>query len=212
LQAPTTLTSREDISMCIYYVYAYLRNKDSETAKAGTPYYIGKGVNNRAWEQHRRKGKGVHTPKDKSLIVILSENLTDRESKDLEIELIAKHGRKDLGTGILENRTNGGEGTSGWIVTEETRAKKAKSMLGKNVGKTRDAEFRAKISEFQSGRPKPPRTEEHKQNSRKPKSEKHKQNLRKPKSTTTCPHCGKLGGSNGMKRYHFDNCKSVMQD
>ena len=24
----------------IYYVYAYLRSKDSQTAKAGTPYYI----------------------------------------------------------------------------------------------------------------------------------------------------------------------------
>lgn len=25
-----------------YYVYAYVRSKDSKTAKAGTPYYIGK--------------------------------------------------------------------------------------------------------------------------------------------------------------------------
>ena len=24
---------------------------------------------------------------------------------------------------------------------------------------------------------------------------------------TTCPHCNKTGGSPGMKRYHFDNCK-----
>jgi len=23
----------------------------------------------------------------------------------------------------------------------------------------------------------------------------------------TCPHCGKTGGANTMKRYHFDNCK-----
>jgi len=22
-----------------------------------------------------------------------------------------------------------------------------------------------------------------------------------------CPHCGKIGGVNGMKRYHFDHCK-----
>lgn len=25
----------------------------------------------------------------------------------------------------------------------------------------------------------------------------------------TCPHCGKTGGVNNMKRYHFDNCKVI---
>ena len=29
--------------MNIYYVYQYLREKDSKTAPAGTPYYVGKG-------------------------------------------------------------------------------------------------------------------------------------------------------------------------
>ena len=29
--------------MSIYYVYAYLRSKDSTIAPKGTPYYIGKG-------------------------------------------------------------------------------------------------------------------------------------------------------------------------
>lgn len=27
-------------------------------------------------------------------------------------------------------------------------------------------------------------------------------------SLTFCPHCGKVGGSNAMKRFHMDNCKS----
>jgi hypothetical protein len=43
-------------------------------------------------------------------------------------------------------------------------------------------------------------------------SEEHKHSLRKPKSKFTkpyhkCPHCGLEGHSNGMKRWHFDNCK-----
>ena len=204
LKHPTTLTLWSNVNMCIYYVYSYLRNKDSATAKAGTPYYIGKGVNNRAWEQHRRKGKGVHTPKDKSLIIIIKENLTDRAAKDLEIELIAKHGRKDKQTGILENRTNGGEGTSGWIVTEETRAKKSVSMKGKNVGKVRDADVCARISEFQTGRPKPPRTNEHCANMSVAKTG-------VLQTQTTCPHCNKSGGLNAMNRWHRDNCKSKLQ-
>lgn len=32
-------------------------------------------------------------------------------------------------------------------------------------------------------------------------------NMCKPKSKVECPHCGKVGGSNTMHRWHFDNCK-----
>jgi hypothetical protein len=39
--------------MTIYYVYAYLRTKDSKTAKAGTPYYIEKGKDKRAYDLNR---------------------------------------------------------------------------------------------------------------------------------------------------------------
>ena len=34
-----------------YYVYAYLRQRDSKKASAGTPYYIGKGQGNRIHEK-----------------------------------------------------------------------------------------------------------------------------------------------------------------
>lgn len=30
-----------------------------------------------------------------------------------------------------------------------------------------------------------------------------------PNSSTTCPHCGKVGQYRAMKRWHFDNCKSL---
>jgi hypothetical protein len=117
-----------------FYVYAYVRED-------GTPYYIGKGKERRAWEQHRVNGKGVHTPKDYKRIVLLREELSEEDAFHLETELIAKHGRKDLGTGILENRTNGGEGSTG--TSPETNWKKGSSRRGK----TTSIETRRKISE-----------------------------------------------------------------
>lgn len=43
----------------------------------------------------------------------------------------------------------------------------------------------------------------------KPKSEQHKQSMRKPKEKATCPHCGLIGGINQLKRWHFDNCRTI---
>lgn len=124
-----------------YYVYQYLREDN-------TPYYIGKGRDDRAWEQHRRNGKGVHTPTDKSKIIIIEKNLTDSQAKELEIKLIAEYGRKDLGTGILHNRTEGGEGTSKIIISEETRAKMSAARKGRKLSE----ETRAKMSAVRKGR------------------------------------------------------------
>ena len=105
-----------------YYTYAYLREDR-------TPYYIGKGEKDRIY----KKGKGeVKPPKDKSRIIYLKQNLTEAEAFRHEIYMIAVFGRKDLGTGILRNRTNGGEGFSGAIHTPETKAKLSAAMKGEN--------------------------------------------------------------------------------
>jgi len=87
--------------MSIYYVYAYLREDQS-------PYYIGKGKGYRAWDKHGHVKRGIHLPKDKSRIVILYTELTNEEAMSKETELILQYGRKDLGTGILHNKTDGG--------------------------------------------------------------------------------------------------------
>ncbi len=72
-----------------FYVYAYIRAEYSATAPAGTPYYIGKGKDNRAFIN-----KGcASTPKDQSLIKFIATDLTESVAHSLEIELIAKYGR-----------------------------------------------------------------------------------------------------------------------
>jgi hypothetical protein len=96
-----------------YYVYLYLRED-------GTPYYVGKGKNGRAFS---KKGRRMKPPSDKSKIVFHSKNLTEDQAFALEKELIAKYGRKDNGTGILRNLTDGGEGMSGHILSDEAKAR-----------------------------------------------------------------------------------------
>jgi hypothetical protein len=159
-----------------YYVYAYLRSKDSMTAAAGTPYYVGKGTGNRAFVKHGR----IPVP-EKDHIVFLKENVSESEAHDYEIELIAKYGRKDLGVGILNNQTNGGEGISNPSQSTrnklsdakrnesaETRYKRSiaaknrvrspiseetkKKISAANTGKTRSDEAKSKMSNAKLGK------------------------------------------------------------
>ena len=123
-----------------YYVYAYLRT-DS------TPYYIGKGKGQRAFQKH----KNIHVPLDKSRIIFLETNMTEVGALAIERRMIRWYGRKDLGTGILQNRTDGGDGISGKIVSEETRAKLKESAKHRPPV---SEETRAKISAFHKGRKK----------------------------------------------------------
>ena len=117
----------------IYYTYAYLREDK-------TPYYIGKGKGNRAY---KRRKTDIKPPKDKSRIIVLKQNLTEEEAFRHEVYMIAVFGRKDLGTGILQNRTDGGEGASGAIKSDETRKKLSEA----NKGRTYSEETRKKMSE-----------------------------------------------------------------
>ena len=144
-----------------YYIYFYLRSRDSAIGKAGTPYYVGKGKNKRAYDRRRRL---VPVPKDKNNIVFVLNNLTEEQAFQNEIDFISWYGRVDLNNGILRNLTDGGEGPSGAIRSEDYKRKMSELMKDKthseeskrkisesNKGKTRSEESRRKISESRKG-------------------------------------------------------------
>jgi len=136
-----------------YYVYAYLRVD-------GTPYYIGKGTGKRAWT----KGKGeVGKPKDKSRIVIVERNLTQVGSLAIERKLIRWYGRIDQKTGILRNKTYGGDGgkggTLGAKLSDETKSKISNALKGK----PHTEQTKHKIREALLGKHKNPFSKDHKQ-------------------------------------------------
>ena len=87
-----------------YYTYAYLREDNS-------PYYIGMGKGIRIHKQHLRGCQDIRPPRDRR--IFLKVNLSHEEAIKHEIRMIALYGRKDNGTGILRNLTDGGEGSTG---------------------------------------------------------------------------------------------------
>ena len=115
-----------------YYTYAYLRED-------GTPYYIGKGKAGRITNNLHR----ISIPKEKERIIFLKKNLTDEEARKHEIYMIAILGRKDLGTGILRNMTDGGEGCAGRVLSEETK----KKLSAAHKGRKKSEEHRKALSE-----------------------------------------------------------------
>lgn len=144
-----------------FYVYMFLRSKDSVNGKKYSPYYVGKGCGKRAFEKY---GRTVPAPSDNSYIAFVEEGLTESEAFSLETYCIQTYGRVDLGNGILRNRTDGGEGTSGAVVSEETRRKLSESRSGEKHylwgkrgelsplwGKSRSEETKRKMSEARQG-------------------------------------------------------------
>lgn len=129
-----------------FYVYAYLRSKDSERGVKYSPYYIGKGCGKRAFEKH---GRIVPAPVDNSYIVFVEEGLTEAEAFSLEVHCIQSYGRIDLDNGILRNRTDGGDGVSGLSHSQEAKNKMSRLKIGSQLwlGKQHTEDAKRKMSQ-----------------------------------------------------------------
>ena len=106
-----------------FYVYAYINKKTK------LPYYIGKGFGKRVYDCHRKHG--ITTPRDTNYIVILEEFLSEVGALALERRYIRWYGRKDKNTGILHNKTDGGESTLGHIKSQDQINKHRNKIKGR---------------------------------------------------------------------------------
>jgi len=209
-----------------FYVYE-LQYPDS------TPFCVGKGKGSRI-DKHFMNSNNQNALKqniinkirrngDEPISVIKESNLSEEAAFEVEKSLIDYYGRRDIGTDILSNMTDGGEGVSGRICSEKTKKKISKGNTGKvrsdefiqmcksnylkrkteiieSVSKSRlgsklSDETKKKMSDSAKGKPK---SEKHKQNisnARKGKklSEEHKQKISDSKKGTTAWNKGQTG-------------------
>ncbi len=115
----------------------------------GEIFYIGIGSKKRSkcrWKRSKYWNRIVNKYSYK--ITILHDNLTEIEAIDLEISLINKYGRSDLGLGTLCNHTNGGEGIKGYAHTEDAKRRITEALKGRLCSE----ETRLKISEGNKGK------------------------------------------------------------
>jgi hypothetical protein len=118
----------------VYYIYEHFREDTNEV------FYVGKGTvkktnpYGRSQERARRSDlwKKIVNKTDYEIRIVF-ENHSEDIVFNKEKELISKYGRKDLGLGPLVNFTDGGDGTSGAVRSEEFKRKVSEYHTNKEV-------------------------------------------------------------------------------
>ena len=95
-------------------------------------FYVGIGNEDRPYSKYNRT-KWWHNIVNKYgyVVIVMRTNISLELAKLLEIEYILKFGRRDKDKGTLINLTDGGEGVSGRIVTQDERDRISNTKKGK---------------------------------------------------------------------------------
>ncbi len=156
----------------IYYNYAlldprkpgYYRYENYEFYHE--PFYVGKGKNDRYESTLRDRHKCFKMNEIKKLrklglepiVIVFNKDITEKESLSKEVHLVKLIGRRNIMKGPLTNLTDGGDGSSGRVVTEEFREryrqleKERGLLLSYAIGRVVSQKSRDKASNSMKGR------------------------------------------------------------
>ena len=135
--------------MTKFYTYVFF---DPTT---GIPVYVGKG-SGRRWKAHYQKssdyrlGRWIKKRQSEghTIFPIIYDELTEDEAFTKEKELIARYGREDLRTGSLFNNSDGGDGSSGYTISDKLREIKSENMRNFWADPAKKAERAALLTGF----------------------------------------------------------------
>jgi hypothetical protein len=191
----------------MYYTYGHYKADSKEL------FYIGKGKGSRAHEKDSRSDYWRNIVNKYGYTVeIFAEWESEQDAFIHEKFLIECF--QNLTD--LCNLTDGGDGCSGYVWTDEQKAK-LKFREHPNLGKTTPDHVRKQIGLSQLGTVRGPHNKEHSQKisqalKGKPKTLEQAARLKAvanaaAKAVRICTRCGHEGRGANMYRYHFDNCK-----
>ena len=111
--------------MTKYYTYIY-----QDPTRNNETIYVGKGQGLRCNTHLAREDKHQFVSRLRKIrnagmkpVIIKNYEINEHTALEMEKFWINFYGRKDLNLGTLLNLTDGGEGTSGYVVSEETKQK-----------------------------------------------------------------------------------------